>query len=106
MPDRRWPGNGPSGSGRSRPRPARRRPTAAGAAGVWLDGEAARGFACDAGITPVVVGEVNLAALDALVRLCQELGGHGPGRCQPRRAPAVGTEGSPGGSGPVLPTER
>jgi hypothetical protein len=84
-----------------------------GDGGVWLEGEAAQGFACDAGITPVVIGEVNLAALDALVRLCQELGGHGPGRCQPRHTPA---ESSPGdspcdpagttGSGPVPPTER
>jgi hypothetical protein len=74
-----------------------------GDGGVWLEGEAAQGFACDAGITPVVVGEVNLAALDALVRLCQELGGHGPGRCHPSRTPA---EGSPDGAGPVPPTER
>jgi len=97
-----------------------------GDGGVWLEGEAARGFACDAGITPVVVGEVNLAALDALVRLCQELGGHGPGRCQPRRtsdegsSPGITERSSPGsaggsscgsaygsyGDGPVLPTER
>jgi hypothetical protein len=100
-----------------------------GDGGVWLAGEAAQGFACDAGITPVVVGEVNLAALEALVRLCQELGGHGPGRCQPRHTPDAGspgsTEVSPGSSedspdgaedmtgasgrresGPVPPTER
>jgi hypothetical protein len=66
-----------------------------GDGGVRLDGGAARGFACDAGITPVVAGEVNLAALEALVRLCAELGGHGPGRCQPRRTPGGG---SPGGA--------
>jgi len=70
---------------------------------VWLEGEAAQGFACDAGITPVVTGEVHLAALDGLVRLCVELGGHGPDRCQPSRTPA---EGSSGGAGPVPPTER
>jgi hypothetical protein len=65
-----------------------------GDSGVWLEGAAAQGFACDAGITPVVVGEVNLAALDALVRLCLELGGHGPGRCHPRHTPPGAAEGS------------
>ena len=50
--------------------------------GAWLDGDAARGVACDASLTPVVTGEVDLAALDDLVRLCVQLdklrhGGHG-----------------------------
>jgi hypothetical protein len=100
-------------------------PETGGDGGVWLDGEAAQGFACDAGITPVVIGEVNLAALAALVRLCQELGGHGPGRCQPSRirpchtpdedssgttedtTEAGGDRGGVGrGSGPVPPTEQ
>ncbi len=50
--------------------------------GAWLDGDAARGVACDASLTPVVTGEVDLAALDELVRLCVQLdklrhGGHG-----------------------------
>jgi hypothetical protein len=44
---------------------------------VWLDGGAADAFACDAAITPVVIGEVNHAALPDLVRYCLELGGHG-----------------------------
>jgi hypothetical protein len=61
---------------------------------VWLDGDAAAAFACDASITPVVTGEVNHAALPGLVQLCLELGGHGPGRC--------GTD----GTGPVPPTGR
>ena len=42
--------------------------------GAWLDGDAARGFTCDASLTPVVTGEVNPAALDGLVRLCVQLG--------------------------------
>jgi hypothetical protein len=48
---------------------------------AWLEGEAARGFACDAMVTPIVTGEVNHAALDGLVRLCVELGrlDHDPG---------------------------
>ena len=41
---------------------------------AWLDGDAAQAFACDAPITPVVIGEVNYAVLDDLVRLCVELG--------------------------------
>ena len=41
--------------------------------GAWLDGAAARGVACDASVTPVVTGEVDLAALDDLVRLCVQL---------------------------------
>jgi Domain of unknown function (DUF222) len=40
---------------------------------AWLDGNAARAFACDASITPVVTGEVNYAALDGLISLCVEL---------------------------------
>jgi hypothetical protein len=40
---------------------------------AWLDGDAARAFACDASVTPVVIGEVNYPVLDDLVRLCVEL---------------------------------
>jgi len=54
-----------------------------GDGGAWLEGNAAEAFACDATLMPVVTGEVHLTALDDLVRLCLELGGHGPGRCQP-----------------------
>src|SRR5580692_5579169 len=61
---------------------------------VWLDGDAAAAFSCDASITPVVTGEVNHGALPGLVQLCLELGGHGPGRC------------GPDGVGPVPPTGR
>ena len=41
--------------------------------GAWLDGDAAPAMACDAAMAPIVTGEVNLAALDDLVRLCVEL---------------------------------
>ena len=33
-----------------------------------------RAFTCDASVAPVVTGDVNLAALEDLVRLCAELG--------------------------------
>src|SRR5690242_2046895 len=42
--------------------------------GVWLDGDAAEGIACDAAMAPVVTGDVNVDALEDLVRLCVELG--------------------------------
>jgi hypothetical protein len=42
--------------------------------GAWLDGDAAEAIACDAAMAPVVTGDVNVAALQDLVRLCAELG--------------------------------
>jgi Domain of unknown function (DUF222) len=50
---------------------------------AWLDGDAAEAFACDASITPVVLGEVNYAVLDDLVRLCLQLARHGHGTPAP-----------------------
>jgi hypothetical protein len=41
--------------------------------GVWLDGDAAEGIACDAAMVPIVTGDVNVDALGDLVRLCVEL---------------------------------
>jgi len=41
---------------------------------AWLDGDAAAAVTCDASATPVVTGDVNLAALEDLIRLCTELG--------------------------------
>jgi hypothetical protein len=40
---------------------------------AWLEGDAARAFAWDAAVTPVVLGEVNYPVMDDLVRLCAEL---------------------------------
>ena len=72
-------------TGQLRARWARHRAAAeeaGGHQGLWLDGDAAQALACDASITPVVVGDVNPAAFDDLVRLCIQLGkfrhhGHG-----------------------------
>ena len=44
-----------------------------GDAGVWLDGDAAEAIACDAAMAPIVTGDVNVDALEDLVRLCVEL---------------------------------
>jgi hypothetical protein len=41
--------------------------------GVWLDGDAAEAIACDAAMAPIVTGDVNVDALEGLVRLCVEL---------------------------------
>src|SRR6266853_6533957 len=44
--------------------------------GAWLDGDAAEAVACDAAMAPVVTGDVNIDALEDLVRLCVELDRH------------------------------
>ena len=41
--------------------------------GAWLDGDAAEAIACDAAMAPLVTGDVNIGALEDLVRLCVEL---------------------------------
>jgi hypothetical protein len=41
--------------------------------GVWLDGDAAAAIACDAAMAPIVTGDINIDALEDLVRLCVEL---------------------------------
>src|SRR4029077_16487562 len=43
--------------------------------GAWLDGDAAEGVACDAAMAPIVTGDLNVDALQDLVRLCVELDG-------------------------------
>src|SRR6185437_5749802 len=41
--------------------------------GAWLDGDAAAAVACDAAMAPIVTGDINIDALQDLVRLCVEL---------------------------------
>jgi hypothetical protein len=41
-----------------------------GESGAWLDGDAAEGIACDAAMAPIVTGDIDIDALDDLVRLC------------------------------------
>ena len=49
--------------------------------GLWLDGDAAKGIACGAPVTPVITGDLDTAALGDLIRLCAQLDKlqHGPG---------------------------
>jgi Domain of unknown function (DUF222) len=47
--------------------------------GVWLDGDGAEAIACDAAMAPIVTGDVNVDALEDLVRLCVELDGRRDG---------------------------
>jgi Domain of unknown function (DUF222) len=52
----------------------RARAAEAGASdGAWLDGDAAEAIVCDAAMAPIVTGDVNIDALQDLVRLCVEL---------------------------------
>jgi hypothetical protein len=61
---------------------------AGGDGAAWLDGPAARAVTCDAIITPIVTGDVDIAALDGLVKLCVQLDrlDHAAGRDQPAQA--------------------
>ena len=73
--------------------------------GAWLDGQDAEGIACDAAMAPVVTGDVNMDALEDLIRLCVELDRHrraggdaagGPGTTPaPDTTPAPGTTPAP-----------
>jgi len=62
---------------------------AGGDGGAWLDGDAADAVACDASLTPIVSGDVDIDALEDLVRLCVELDrlGHAVDRDEPRSGP-------------------
>ena len=68
--------------------------------GAWLDGDAAEGAACDAAMAPVVTGDVNIEALEDLVRLCAELDRHrragGDAAGRPDTTAAPGTPAAPG----------
>jgi Domain of unknown function (DUF222) len=60
--------------------------------GAWLDGDAAEAITCDAAMAPLVTGDVNVAALEDLVRLCVELD-------RLRRAGGEDAASGPGGPG-------
>jgi Domain of unknown function (DUF222) len=60
--------------------------------GAWLDGIAAGAAACDASMTPVVTGDLDVSVLDDLVRLCARLD----------RLGRDGTRDYPGAPGPSL----
>src|SRR5579864_7991780 len=75
--------------------------SAAGSDGAaWLDGPAATAVACDALVSPVVMGDVDPAALEDLVRLCVELsrwvdpdpGDADPGDADPGKADPGSTD--------------
>ena len=62
--------------------------------GAWLDGDAARAATCDATLTPVVTGHVELRVLDDLVRMCVQLDhlDHGADRPGPAHGRQAGSE--------------
>jgi hypothetical protein len=79
-----------------------------GDGGAWLDGPAADGVACDGSVTPVVLGDVNPAVLEDLVRLCVQLARYHHHAPSPGPAPAatagpVGPSNSAGPSDPAGP---
>ena len=66
--------------------------------GAWLDGDAAEGIACDAAMAPVVTGDVNVAVLEDLVRLCAELGKLRHADASPDTAAGSGPDAAAGGA--------
>jgi len=60
--------------------------------GAWLDRKAAEAAACDASVTPVVTGDLDVSVLDELVGLCAHLD----------RLRRDGTPDSPGATEPSL----
>ncbi|HEU5390201.1 MAG TPA: DUF222 domain-containing protein, partial [Streptosporangiaceae bacterium] len=69
--------------------------------GAWLDGKAAEAAACDASLTPIVTGDLDVGVLDDLVRLgarLDRLRRHGTGPGRPGSRPAPRTPRTPGTS--------
>src|SRR5579859_1367622 len=83
---------------------ARAAASVAGSDGAaWLDGAAAAAVSCDALMSPVVMGEVDPAMLEDLVRLCVELDRLGPGT---GTGTGTGADGShPDGADPYDPDD-
>jgi hypothetical protein len=81
---------------------------AGGDGGAWIDGDAAGAVACDASLTPIVSGDVDIDALEDLVRLCVELGrlDHAGGRGEPARQPAQTSPADAPAAGPVSPARE
>jgi hypothetical protein len=69
-----------------------------GDGGAWLDGDAAEAIACDAAATPIVTGEVDVGALEDLVRLCVELDRHRRANADADADPEVGAGAGDGGA--------
>ena len=75
-----------------------------GDGGAWLDGAAAEAIACDAAMAPLVTGDVNVAALEDLVRLCAELGKlHWPTPTATPTRPPAATRTRPPAASPARP---
>ncbi|HYB14498.1 MAG TPA: DUF222 domain-containing protein [Streptosporangiaceae bacterium] len=72
---------------------------------AWLDGDAARAVTCDASLTPIVSGEVDIGALGDLVRLCVQLDrlDHAVGCGEPEAGPAASAAPLPEPASPAGP---
>ena len=84
--------SGPRRSGPGGPRAAPPRPKPAATAAPGWTGTPPRRSRCDAAMAPIVTGDINIDALDDLVRLCVELDAP-PGR-QPGTPPRPGPRSS------------
>ncbi len=71
--------------------------------GAWLDGQDAERVACDAAMAPLVTGEVNIDALEDLIRLCVELDRHRRAGDASRPGPAAPDTPAPGTPAPDTP---
>jgi hypothetical protein len=86
---------------------------AGGHQGLWPAGDAAEAIACDAAVTPIVMGSVNPGAFDDLIRLCVQLdrlrhgiapdAGSGDGTDGTEAADGAGSGDRTDGSGPDIP---
>jgi hypothetical protein len=79
-----------------------------GDGGAWLTGDAARAMTCDARMATYVDGNVDLGALEDLVRLCGSLDRldhlHRPqGPCEPLASPPAPGQPAPGQPVPAAP---
>src|SRR3984957_6849590 len=72
-----------------------------GDGGVWLEGDTARKIACDAMIVPVVIGNIDPAAVEDLIALCVEYH-HLRIQAAPLANPAAGA-GNPVADGTAVP---
>ena len=71
-----------------------------GDGGAWLEGDAARRVACDAILVPVVTGDLDLGAVEALIGLCVQYE-HLRRQAQDQAGGPAGADGQPGPRSPA-----
>jgi hypothetical protein len=74
-----------------------------GDGGAWLEGDAARAFACDAMLIPVVTGDIDPSAVEDLIAACVQ---YHRIRAQAAAQDRVGGAGTADGPGPAAGADR